>query len=391
VGQHRSSLGLYALTLGAFAIGTTEFVPVGLLPEIAADLHVSIPAAGFLVTGYALSVAIGGPIFTLALSRVNRKTVLMLMLVFFIAGNGLAAVANTYGILLLARIVAAFNHGTFFGVGAVVAEALVPKERSASAIATMFLGLTVAMVMGVPFGAFVGQRFGWHAPFALIALIGVVALVGVWFLVPSIASQRPHLIAELRTLASGPVVLALLTTLLGFGGVFVLFTYISPLLRQVSGFAPSVVAALLVLFGVGTLVGNLAAGRAADRSLGRTLLVTIGGLAAILAVSSFMWPYRPLAIIATFAIGFFGFATATPLQLLVIRAASLAPNLASSANISAFNIGNALGAALGALVIAGGLPLQWLGLCAACVSFCGALVAIPALRAIRQTSPNRTG
>lgn len=390
MGQPHSSLGLYALTLGAFAIGTTEFVPVGLLPEIAGDLHVSIPAAGFLVTGYALGVAIGGPAFTLALSRVNRKTVLMLMLVFFIAGNGLAAVANTYGILLLARIIAAFNHGTFFGVGAVVAEALVPKERSASAIATMFLGLTVAMVMGVPFGAFVGQRFGWHAPFALIALIGVFALVGVWLLVPSIASQKPDLIAELRTLASGPVVLALLTTLLGFGGVFVLFTYISPLLRHVSGFAPSAVAALLVLFGVGTLIGNLAAGRAADRSLGRTLLVTIGGLAAILAISSFMWPYRPLAIIATFAIGLFGFATATPLQLLVIRAASRAPNLASSANISAFNIGNALGAALGALVIAGGLALQWLGLCAACVSLAGALVAVPALKAIRRTSPNRT-
>jgi len=378
--QQGSSLGLYALTLGAFAIGTTEFVPVGLMPEIAQDLHVSIPAAGFLVTGYALGVAIGGPAFTLALSRVNRKTVLMLMLLFFIAGNGIAASANDYGVLLLARIITAFNHGTFFGVGAVVAGSLVPKERGASAIATMFLGLTVAMVMGVPFGAFVGQRLGWHAPFAFIALIGVLALLGVWALVPSIPSQRPRLVAELRTLASAPVVLSLLTTLLGFGGVFVLFTYISPLLRQVSGFAPPAVAAILVLFGVGTLLGNIAAGKAADRSLGRTLLVTIGGLAVVLAISSFMWPHAPLAIIATFAIGFFGFATATPLQLLVIRAASQAPNLASSANISAFNIGNAVGAAFGAIVIADGLPLQWLGLCAASVSFAGGLVAIPAYR-----------
>ena len=380
-----SSLGLYALTLGAFAIGTTEFVPVGLLPEIAQDLHVSIPAAGFLVTGYALGVAIGGPAFTLALSRVNRKTVLMLMLLFFIAGNGIAAIANNYGVLLLARIITAFNHGTFFGVGAVVAGSLVPKERSASAIATMFLGLTVAMVMGVPFGAFVGQRFGWHAPFAFIALIGVLALLGVWLLVPSIPSQRPRLVTELRTLASGPVVLSLITTLLGFGGVFVLFTYISPLLRQVSGFSPPAVAAILVLFGVGTLAGNIAAGKAADRSLRKTLLTTIGGLALVLALSSFMWPDRPLAVIATFAIGFFGFATATPLQLLVIRTATNAPNLASSANISAFNIGNALGAALGAIVIAEGLPLQWLGLCAASVSFAGALVAIPALKFERST------
>jgi DHA1 family inner membrane transport protein len=382
--QQRSAIGLYALTLGAFAIGTTEFVPVGLLPEIAHDLHVSIPAAGFLVTGYALGVAIGGPAFTLALSRVNRKTVLMLMLLFFIAGNGIAAVANDYGVLLVARIITAFNHGTFFGVGAVVAEALVPKERSASAIATMFLGLTVALVMGVPFGAYVGQQFGWHAPFAVIALIGVLALAGVWLLVPSIESQRPRLMAELRTLASGPVVLSLLTTLLGFGGVFVLFTYIAPLLRQVSGFTPHTVAALLVLFGVGTLLGNLAAGKAADRSLGRTLLGTIGGLAVVLALSSFMWPYRPLAIVATFVIGLFSFATATPLQLLIIRSASGAPNLASSANISAFNIGNALGAALGAIVIAGGLPLQWLGLCAAGVSFAGALVAVPALKALAR-------
>jgi DHA1 family inner membrane transport protein len=382
--QQRSAIGLYALTLGAFAIGTTEFVPVGLLPEIAHDLHVSIPAAGFLVTGYALGVAIGGPAFTLALSRVNRKTVLMLMLLFFIAGNGIAAVANDYGVLLVARIITAFNHGTFFGVGAVVAEALVPKERSASAIATMFLGLTVALVMGVPFGAYVGQQFGWHAPFAVIALIGVLALAGVWLLVPSIESQRPRLMAELRTLASGPVVLSLLTTLLGFGGVFVLFTYIAPLLRQVSGFTPHTVAALLVLFGVGTLLGNLAAGKAADRSLGRTLLGTIGGLAVVLALSSFMWPYRALAIVATFVIGLFSFATATPLQLLIIRAASGAPNLASSANISAFNIGNALGAALGAIVIAGGLPLQWLGLCAAGVSFAGALVAVPALKALAR-------
>ncbi len=344
--QVRSPLGLYALTLGAFAIGSTEFVPVGLLPEIARDLHVSISAAGFLVSGYALGVAVGAPLFTIALNRVNRKTVLMLMLLFFIVGNGVAAVANDYSVLLLARIITAFNHGTFFGVGAIVAEALVPKERSASAIATMFLGLTVALVMGVPFGAFVGQRFGWHAPFALIALIGILALAGVWLLVPSIESKNPNLTAELRTLGSGPVVLSLLTTLLGFGGVFVLFTYISPLLEEVTGFAPHVVAALLVLFGVGTL-----------------------------------------AVIAIFVVGFFGFATATPLQLLVIRTASRAPNLASSANISAFNIGNALGAALGAVVIAQGLPLQWLGLCAACVAFAGALVAIPALRSLGRPDP----
>jgi MFS transporter, DHA1 family, inner membrane transport protein len=353
---------------------------MGLLPEIARDVHVTIPLAGFLVTAYALGVAVGAPVFTLAFNRVNRKTALALLLLFFIAGNALAAIAQSYGVLLAARLLAALSHGTFFGIGAMVASSLVPRERSASAVAAMFMGLTVAMVMGVPFGAFVGQRFGWHAPFAIIAGIGIIALISVMTLIPPLEAEPHSVGAELRSLGSRPVILALLTTLFGFGGVFTLYTYISPILETVTGVSPSVVAALLVLFGVGTVIGNVVAGKYADRALGPTLLAALGGLALVLAVSTSMWGDVGTATAATFAIGIFSFATTTPLQMVVIRAAKAAPNLASSANISAFNVGNALGAALGAVVIAKGGPLSSLGLWAAMMTVAGILAACLTLR-----------
>jgi DHA1 family inner membrane transport protein len=377
-----SPIGIYALSLGAFAIGTTEFVPMGLLPQIASDLQVGIPTAGFLITVYALGVAIGAPILTVALNRLDRKTALMLLLAFFIAGNALAGVAQTYGVLLIARVLAALCHGSFFGIGALVAAALVPKERSASAIAAMFVGLTLATVLGVPFGAFIGSKFGWHVPFLLISFLGVFALGGIGFLVPRVASQPANIAAELRSLLSRPVVLALMTTTLGFGGVFTLFAYIAPLLERVSLFSPSTVSALLVLFGLGTTAGNIVAGRYADRSLPATLMTTLAALAVVLGASTFMWQDKTLAVVAIAAIGFFGFATVTPLQLLVIRASKAAPNLASSANISAFNIGNALGAALGGGVIAFGFGLSSLGAVAALVTVLGTAVAAIALKAI---------
>lgn len=372
--------GLYALTLGAFAIGTTEFVPMGLLPAIARDLHVTIPLAGFLVTAYALGVAVGAPVFTLTFNRVHPKTALALLLLFFIGGNALAAVAQSYGVLLAARLLAALSHGTFFGIGAMVAPSLVPRERSASAVATMFMGLTVAMVMGVPFGALVGQHFGWHAPFAIIAGVGVVALISVMTLIGPVVAEAQSVGAELRSLGIRPVILALLTTLFGFGGVFTLYTYISPILETVTRVSPSVVAALLVLFGVGTVIGNVVAGKYADRALEPTLLAALGGLALVLALSTFMWRDIGGATVATFAIGIFSFATTTPLQMFVIRAAKGAADLASSANISAFNIGNALGAALGAVVIAKGGTLSSLGLWATMMTVAGLLAACLTLK-----------
>lgn len=378
--------GLYALTLGAFAIGTTEFVPMGLLPQVAEGLGVSIPAAGLLVTGYALGVAIGAPTLTLAFNSMPRKNVLLILMTLFIAGNAIAAVASSYGVLFAARLVTALCHGTFFGVGALVASAMVPKERSAAAISTMFTGLTLATVLGVPFGAYVGLRFGWHVPFALIAALGVIALIGVWLLVPHVTYEPVSVRAELQGLLTERVALALATTTLGFAGVFTLFTYIAPLLERVSGFAPGAVSGLLVLFGAGTTAGNIVAGRYADRHLPGTLLATLLGLCAALAVSTIAWGSRPGAIVLTFAIGFFGFATVTPLQLLVIRAAGRASSIASSANISAFNIGNALGAALGGAVIASGAALPSIGLAAAIVTLAGALPAAAGLRSLPVTS-----
>jgi len=378
--MQRSQFGLYALTLGAFAIGTTEFVPVGLLPQIARSLDVSIPAAGFLVTGYAIAVAIGAPSLTLALNTTPRKGALAVLMALFIAGNALAACAPNYGVLLGARIVTALCHGTFFGVGALVASNMVPKERSAAAISTMFTGLTLATVLGVPFGTFIGDRFGWHAPFALIALLGVVALISIWALVPHVAYEASDLRVELRALVSGRLALALATTMLGFAGVFTLFTYIAPLLEMVTGFSAATVSGVLVLFGIGTTVGNLVAGRCADRSLSATLVATLLGLTVTLAFSTIAWGNPLGAILATVAIGFFGFATVTPLQLLVIRAAGDAKNLASSVNISAFNIGNALGAALGGAVVASGAPLPTIGIAAAIVAFAGTMLSVLSVR-----------
>jgi DHA1 family inner membrane transport protein len=374
--MQRSDFGLYALTLGAFAIGTTEFVPVGLLPQIAQTLNVSIPMAGFLVTGYALAVAIGAPSLTLALNTTPRKTTLAVLMALFIAGNALAACAPMYGVLLGARIVTALCHGTFFGVGALVASNMVSKERSAAAISTMFTGLTLATVLGVPFGTFIGDRFGWHAPFALIALLGVVALISIWVFVPHVAYEATDLRVELRALISGRLALALATTMVGFAGVFTLFTYIAPLLEMVTGFSAATVSGVLVLFGIGTTVGNILAGRYSDRSLPATLIATLLGLTVTLALSTIVWSNRLGATLATVAIGFFGFATVTPLQLLVIRAAGNAKNLASSVNISAFNIGNALGAALGGAVVASGAPLATIGIAAASVAFAGTILAI---------------
>jgi DHA1 family inner membrane transport protein len=374
--MQRPHFGLYALTLGAFAIGTTEFVPVGLLPQIAQTLNVSIPMAGFLVTGYALAVAIGAPSLTLALNTTPRKTTLAVLMALFIAGNALAACAPMYGVLLGARIVTALCHGTFFGVGALVASNMVSKERSAAAISTMFTGLTLATVLGVPFGTFIGDRFGWHAPFALIALLGVVALISIWVFVPHVAYEATDLRVELRALISGRLALALATTMVGFAGVFTLFTYIAPLLEMVTGFSAATVSGVLVLFGIGTTVGNILAGRYSDRSLPATLIATLSGLTVTLALSTIVWSNRLGATLATVAIGFFGFATVTPLQLLVIRAAGNAKNLASSVNISAFNIGNALGAALGGAVVASGAPLATIGIAAASVAFAGTILAI---------------
>ncbi|MFD0676372.1 MULTISPECIES: MFS transporter [unclassified Paenibacillus] len=346
-----STLALYALTLGAFAIGMTEFIIMGLLPDVASNLHVSIPSAGLLITGYALGVAVGAPFITIATHRMQRKTLLILLMLIFITGNVLAALAPNYEILMVARIVAALTHGSFFGVGSVVAAELVPKEKRAGAIAIMFTGLTLANILGVPIGTFLGQSFGWRSTFWVISVVGLIALLGVMLLVPKVKAAQSSLRQELGVLKRPTVHVALLMTVFGFGGVFTAFTYITPILVDITGFSPGSVSYILVLFGIGITIGNIYGGKLADRRLLPSLTWILVSLAIILALFSLTDQNKILALITVFILGIAAFGTVPGLQLHMLNTAKEAPTLASTLNIAAFNLGNALGAYLGGVVI----------------------------------------
>ena len=360
---------LLALAISAFAIGTTEFVIMGLLPDVAKDLAVSLPSAGLLVSGYALGVAVGAPLLAVVTSKMPRKLALQLLMGVFIVGNVLCAIASDYSVLMIARVVTSFAHGSFFGIGAVVAASLVPQEKRASAIALMFTGLTLANVLGVPFGTFIGQQFGWRVAFWIVAAFGVLSLAGVSALVPNRHDTGPSGLGhEVRVLKDPQVWLALTMTVLGFGGVFVVFTYIAPILEQVSGFAPHSVTLILVLFGVGLTVGNTIGGKLADRSLMPSLMGILIALAVVMAVFAHTSHSPIAAAITVFIWGIAAFATVPPLQMRVVEKAKAAPNLASTLNIGAFNVGNAGGAWLGGLAISHGYGLDALPYVAAVVA-----------------------
>ncbi|MFJ8294860.1 MFS transporter [Streptomyces sp. NPDC094447] len=358
-------LALLALAVGAFGIGTTEFVIMGLLPDIAADYGVSIPAAGLLVTGYALGVVVGAPLLTVFGAKVSRKRMLMLLMGLFVLGNLLSALAPNLGVMLTGRVVASLAHGSFFGIGSVVAAELVAPEKKAGAIATMFTGLTVANIVGVPLGTFIGQALGWRTTFAIVAALGVVGLLGIAKLVP--ATPRPEgtrLRGELKAFRNPQVLLAMAMTVLGFGGVFAAITYIAPMMTEVAGYSEGAVTWLLVLFGVGMFLGNLLGGRYADRALMPLLYAALGGLAVVLALFTVLAHHKVLAAVAIVLVGALGFATVPPLQKRVLDQAHGAPTLASAVNIGAFNLGNALAAWLGGLVIAAGFGYtapNWVG------------------------------
>ena len=373
-------LGLLALAVGGFGIGLTEFVIMGLLPEVAADFAVTETVAGYLISGYAIAVAVGAIGLTAAVIRLDRKKVLVGLMGLFIAGNLLSALAPTYELLLAGRILAALCHGAFFGIGAVVATSMVAPDRRAGAIAMMFAGLTSANVLGVPFGTFLGQQLGWRSTFWAITVIGVVALVGIVALVPATADDAvpPRLRAELRAFREPQVWWSILVTVLGFGGMFGGFTYIAYTLTEVSGFASSTVPWLLVVFGSGLFVGNYLGGKAADRSITRTLLVLLAVLTVVLAVFALTATSQVVTVVSLFLMGAFGFATVPGLQLRIMGHAAGAPTMASAANIAAFNIGNALGAWVGGLTIGAGLgylsPL-WAGAGITLVALVALLVA----------------
>ncbi|MBN9159277.1 MFS transporter [Microbacterium sp.] len=358
-------LGLIALALGAFGIGLTEFVIMGLLPEVAADFGVTEAAAGWLISGYALSVVVGALFLTAATTRLPRKPVLLGLIVLFIIGNALTALAPGYGLAMVGRIIAALTHGAFFGIGSVLAASLVPAAKKAGAIAIMFTGLTAANVLGVPFGTFLGQQLGWRATFWAIAVIGVVAFAGIALLVPATHDIPPtRLRDELGAFRSGQVWLSLIVTVLAYGGMFGAFTYIAYTLTEVSGFASSMVPWLLVLFGVGLFLGNWAGGKAADRSIDMTLIIFIAALVVVLLGFALVAANGPATVVALFLMGGFGFGTVPGLQSRIMGYAASAPTLASGANIGAFNVGNALGAWAGGVGIAAGLGYTspiWIG------------------------------
>lgn len=380
-------LGLLALAIGAFGIGLTEFVIMGLLPEVAGDFGVTEAAAGWLISGYALGVVVGALALTAATVRLPRKAVLLGLVVLFIAGNALTALAPDYSVAMIGRIVAALCHGAFFGIGSVVAASLVAPERKAAAIAIMFTGLTASNVLGVPFGTFLGQQYGWRATFWVIAAIGVVALVGLALLVPPLGHlEQPKLRSELAAFRSGQVWLSLLVTMLAFGGMFGAFTYIAYTLTEVSGFAAGAVPWLLVLFGAGLFVGNWIGGKAADRSIDGTLLVFVSALVVVLIGFALVAANGPATVVALFLMGGLGFGTVPGLQSRIMGYASSAPTLASGANIAAFNAGNALGAWAGGLGIAAGLGYTspiWIG---AALSALALLVLTGAALAARSRS-----
>jgi DHA1 family inner membrane transport protein len=377
-------VALLALAIGGFGIGLTEFVILGLLPEVADDFAVSETTAGYLVSGYALSVAVGAVLLTLALTRVPRKTALLGLMVLFILGNLISALSPSYGVMMTGRVVAALCHGAFFGIGSVVAAGLVAKERQARAIALMFGGLTTANVLGVPLGTLLGQAAGWRATFWAITGIGILAFVGITALVPAhtAGAQSPGGIrGELSAFGVPQVWFSIAVTVLGFGGMFGGFTYIAYTLTEVSGFSERAVPLLLVLMGVGLFVGNIAGGRAADRDRLGALVVLLVALTGVLALFALTASSQILTVLALFLMGGFGFATVPGLQMRVMAYAAHAPTLASGANIGAFNLGNALGAWLGGLTLAAGLgytsPL-WAG---AAVTAAGVVVLLLAARA----------
>nr|WP_168380243.1 MULTISPECIES: MFS transporter [Pseudomonas] len=369
------------MALSAFAIGTTEFVIMGLLPDVAADLGVSIPGAGWLVTGYALGVAVGAPFMAMATAKLPRKAALVTLMGIFIIGNLLCALASDYNVLMFARVVTALCHGAFFGIGSVVAAGLVPANRRASAVALMFTGLTLANVLGVPLGTALGQYAGWRSTFWAVTVIGVIALIGlIRFLPTNRNEEKLDMRAELGALRGAGIWLSLTMTALFSASMFTLFTYIAPLLGEVTGVPPNGVTWTLLLIGLGLTAGNVIGGKMADRRLSSTLI----GVFVSMAVISTVLSWTSTALIPTeitlFLWAVAAFAAVPALQINVVTFGKAAPNLVSTLNIGAFNVGNALGAWVGGSVIAHGLGLTSVPLAAAILAVLALLITLITFR-----------
>ncbi|MFF7964160.1 MFS transporter [Streptomyces sp. NPDC007903] len=386
-------LALLALAVGAFGIGTTEFVMMGLLPDVADDLHISIPTAGHLVSAYALGVVIGAPLLAAVTARMSRRTVLIGLMAVFVAGNALSAFAPGYDSLLAARFLSGLPHGAFFGVGAVVATGMVAPERKARSVSLMFLGLTVANVAGVPVATLMGQHMGWRATFLGVSAIGLAAIAALALLVPrdhthATAAGLRHELAALKSL---PVWLALGTTVAGFGALFAAYSYVTPMLTDSAGFAPASVTLLLALFGVGATAGNLLGGRLADHAMRGTLFGGLAALGVVLALFPVLMRAEWSAALGVALLGMAAFVTGSPLQLMVMEKAAAAPSLASSANQAAFNLANAGGAWIGGLALAAGFGATSPALAGALLAVLGLGVAGVAYAVDRRRAGVPTG
>ncbi len=370
-------LALVILALSAFAIGTTEFVIMGLLPDVARSLSVSIPSAGWLISGYALGVAIGAPVMAVATASLPRKRALLLLMGIFIIGNVLCAIATSYDFLMVARIITSLCHGAFFGIGSVVAASLVPENRKASAVALMFTGLTLANVLGVPLGTALGQVAGWQMPFWVVAVLGVLSLIGLWRVMPTKRDEeKTDLRAEIGQLRNAGLWAALSTTMLFSAATFALFTYVAPLLEDVTHLSPHGVTWTLFLIGVGLTVGNYIGGRLADWRLGTALTGIFLALAVVSSLVRWTSPSLIPVEINLFLWAMVSFAAVPGLQVNVMIFGKAAPNLVATLNIGAFNVGNALGAWVGGSVISAGFGLQAVPLAAGVL----ALTAVVAMR-----------
>lgn len=361
---------LWALTISAFGIGTTEFVIVGLLPTVAQDLAISISSAGLLVSLYAVGVAVGAPILTALTSKIPRKKLLLGVMLLFILGNGLAAIAPTFGLLVMARILTGFAHGVYFSIGATIAASLVPANKRASAIAIMFAGLTIAIVTGVPLGTFIGQNFGWRATFIGVSILGIIGALSSAVLVPASiqGGKALRIVDQLKVIKSPSVLLVLAITALGYGGTFVTFTYLAPLLEEVTGFSASMTSLLLLVYGIAIAIGNIVGGKVSNKKPSKALMVMFILQAVILLVLYFTAPFQVAAVVTLFFMGILAFSNVPALQLYIVQMAEkYAPgteDVASALNIAAFNVGIAIGAALGGKIVESSLGVgatPWIG------------------------------
>ncbi|KDC48611.1 MFS transporter [Pseudoalteromonas fuliginea] len=368
---------LLALAIGAFGIGVTEFSPMGMLPSIANDLAVSIPMAGLLISAYAFGVLIAAPFMTLAFANMPRRRLLVLSMGIFTIGNLISAMADSYNVLLIGRIITSFNHGVYFGVGSVVAMSIVPPEKRAGAVAAMFSGLTIATIGGVPLAAYVGETIGWRPAFFAIAIVGLITMLALKVSLPPLVNkEKANVRDELRVLMKAPVLAALLLTVVSSSAMFTVFTYIVPILQDEAQASTLFVTSMLVLYGVGLTVGNALGGRFADRSLDLTLIASLVAVIVLLLIFSVTTTSKVIIVPLIFLWGIASFALVPPLQALVVQEAKEAPNLAAAMNIGAFNLGNALGAVLGGVMINAGFGLASVPLAGAGTAIIGLVLVL---------------